>query len=256
MSHFSQIRKMPARRRTTTVKTKVAPKRRFLRKKRTYKRKTRNTMKPSIIGFMIQPRKFTKMSYDASWTQGVTAVQASFTQIFRANSVYDPDSQNITKNTVCDGYTLAEALYLNYRVYGVKAKFTFYNQTANTPVQVVICGGNQTSIFATSLYIGDLASRNGAKTTVLAPPGNQRSMATLTKYFNCADLTGQTKEQYRTDPGNQALLTTNPANTAIVSCSIAPLPDNCAVVTSVTIRLKLTYYVELFDLVEQGVSNP
>lgn len=248
---------MPARRKTVVVKTRSAPKRRYLRKKRTYKRKHRgNTMKPSIVGFMIQPRKFTKMSYDASYTQGVTAIQTSFSQVFRANSIFDPDSQNITKNTVCDGYTLAQALYANYRVYGVKAKFTFYNQTANTPVQVVVCGGNQTGIFATSLYIGDLASRNGAKTTVLAPPGNQRSMATISKYFNCADLTGQTKEQYRTDPGNQALLTTNPANTAVVSVSIAPLPDNVGVVTAVTIRVKLTFYVELFDLVEQGVSNP
>jgi len=202
---------------------------------------------------MVQPRRFTKMPFEGSASITAAIGQLSYAHVFRGSSIYDPDYLNVTKGTSVDGYVLAGSIYRQYRVYGVKAQYTFYNTSAIV-VQCTLVAGNETS-FPTTTYITDLANRNGAKSIVLGPAGSSKTQGVISKYYSCADLTGQTKEQYRTDATNSAYVTANPTNPTYVGYAVGGLPETSASPAVVTVRIKLIYYVELFDLID-GVMSP
>jgi len=203
-------------------------------------------MAPRTLGFAIQPRKFTKVSWTGSYNQTLSVAQNSFTVLFRANSIYDPDYTNVSKNTSVNGYYLSSVIYQRYRVYGVKADYIIYNNSV-TIGQAALVGGNETSQYATSAYVTDIAARNGVKSKIL-PPGSGNKPVYMSKYFNCCDLTGDTKLDYKTNPANSSAIGTNPTNPAYVGLTIGMLPEIATQSIVTTIRLRLTYFVELYDI--------
>jgi len=190
LKRMPRYAKRTTRRKTTTRtrRTKIASisNRRTNRRRRT--RAPKSSMAPRTLGFAIQPRKFTKVSWTGSYNQTLAVGQNSTTTLFRANSIYDPDYSNVSKNTSVNGYYLSSVIYQRYRVFGVKADYIVYNNSV-TIGQAALVAGNETGQYATTVYVTDLAARNGVKSKIL-PPGSGNKPVYISKYFNCADIVG------------------------------------------------------------------
>lgn len=232
----------PKRKRVAVTKTTT----KYTRTRRAgHPRPRKDTMAPKTVGFAIQTRKFTKLIYSGSASLSTTGAQYSYTHIWRANSIFDPDVLNLSKNTSCNGYGMASIIYQQYRVHGVHVSYQVYNTSAYL-VNIVIGGANENN-FPTTTYSSNLAARNGAKSMTLSPAGSDKCSGTISKYFKCCDLMEQTKDEYKTSDTSTSVITTNPVDTAYLFIGMGLLPE-VPNVAGVWYRINLTYFVELYDI--------
>jgi len=81
------------------------------------------------------------MFYDFNGSFTCTASTLVST-VFRANSVHDPDFSGA--GTTCAGYTTASAVYLRFRVVGLKAIITVHNTGAGSTNLVIVANNLNT----------------------------------------------------------------------------------------------------------------
>lgn len=205
---------------------------------------------PRTIGFALQPRRFTKMMFEGSFTQSVSSVQASFSNIFRVNSIFDPDfaAGSATKNTSVNGWTLANTLYTQYKVHAVAVTVTIQNMSAYNVCGVVTF--SNVNAFATGIYPSDMAARNGARVVDLQPLGTDRARGTIKRYVKLNAISGQTKAQFIGDPDTKAVMNLNPMQEAYLAVTTGIVPDGSGFAISSVIKVRIMYYVELFDVIE------
>jgi len=241
---------MPYARRKTYRKKRAPARRPRARTTRRKKRVSRGIrpMVPRTLGFALQPRRFTKMSWEGSWNITVADSIASYSNIFRLNSIYDPDFGTVTKNTACNGITLAGYLYQKYRVHGAKVTVRFSNMTSYN-VMGVVTFSNEND-FASSIKPSDMRMRPGACAKMLGVIGSA-GRGTVTRYVPINNVIGVTKQEYKGDSANAAYLNANPSTAAYCGVTVGGMPDNYSsygAAITVMCSIHITYFVELFDL--------
>lgn len=226
-----------------------------------YKRKYKAPIHSAKVGTVLNilpSRRFTKMPFRSSVGLACTGIQASNTQYWRMNSIYDPDYSNIGKNLDVDGWTLVNSIYVQYRVYGCKVKLTFMNATTATNCAVCIsCTNNSAAItttYPTTTLATDFVARAGGKICYLNGRDSDDGTRSFSRYFNMWDVTGQTKQAYIADGGNSNVIGADPTNLCALAVSLSGVPDVNVGTAAINYVVELTYYVELFDL-KDTVTN-
>lgn len=234
------------RTRTRTPVAKV-PKYRRYRKKRVSSGV--RPLVPRTLGFAMLPRRFTKMAWEGSFNITATNL-ASYSNIFRLASLYDPDYSTITKNTSCNGLTLASTLYQNYRVHSTKVIVQFANMSAYN-ILGVLTFSNENN-FSSSLRPSDIAMRPGAVSKLITPLAAPGCRVSMSRYIPIHNVFGCTKREYIGDPRYAAAMSASPALDSFAGITIGGMPDNYSSYTapvSAMVTIRMIFYVELFDLV-------
>lgn len=196
---------------------------------------------------LVPRRKFMKIYYTAGGELARNAGVTNYSVAFKANSLYDPDTSNGTKNTKAYGMDIIQTIYKHYRVYGCKVELTVSNKSASYPVIVVLLPHNDTTI-ATSEKLTNIASRDTATSMIVQQKGSTGDVQTLTKYINYKTY-GYNKYQFMAD-GFEAATTASPSSLMVYSIIIGEPTDVDTNSLTAQYALKATFYTMLYDPVD------
>lgn len=228
------------------IRNRAAARRRMVGKSRmmSFRRRGVNTSKVrAALGF--PDRMITKLEYR---TSGIYSVAATPGYIdYNLNSIYDPEiAVGGHQPLWTDQY---EAVYNKYRVFRCKYEVKIMAlSTGGTPARYVALASAQApGVLPTN--IGDAWEQNRTANQVL-PSGPDR-VTTVRGNIALPKLQGQTSVEFKGDDGNDALLTANPTNPAVLRTIIESVNGN---ETQYTYDIRLTYFVEFFDRKTPHVS--
>lgn len=225
---------MPFRKRKTTTKKRRVFRRRGARRKAPGV--SRSVIR-NISMSSIPDRLYTRMGYSMSTT--LTSTLSPAYNIFRLNSLYDPDY------TGAGGQPLARDQWANfynrYLVYGVSYKVTFINTSTSEQVYCWVVPKNVTAV-STSAQV--LFEKPYAKNRILGVESG-KSIGTIKGYASAAKALGYTKQQYQSEKANSSEFNSNPASEGFLHVYSQAADET----TSVTVRIRvvLTYYVCLSE---------
>nr|QTE03423.1 MAG: capsid protein [Phoenicurus auroreus CRESS-DNA-virus sp.] len=215
----------------------------------------------SLVGRKIPglgPRTFgfpkaivTDLRYRSNLTITSTSGAVNY-NVYRANSVFDPDQSNIGHQPMFfDNYA---NIYNNYRVLGSKITVTFtplqdFSDTANNVISTRgpwLIGINGTN--ATTSYSATPETRMEANDSICALLNSRQGadgVMTLTDTFNSETTLGRPVQ----DDVNSAAVTGNPSQQWYWQPWVA---DYSGGTSSVVITVDIEYSVEFFNLINQA----
>jgi hypothetical protein len=171
-----------------------------------------------------------------------TAGAGIIVQVFRLNSLFDPDRTNAGHQP--RGFDQLAALYNRYRVFGVSYRIVV--ATAGTDILAVgVCPRNGT---ASPSALGD---------TVEQPFGNFAPLsayqrANLTGYIDLAKVNGKTRSAYADDDTTGAEVSTNPTEAIDLNIIVESLTASAG--TTMRAIFELEFDVEFSDANSLGQS--
>lgn len=221
------------------------PAKKYGYRKRTY-RASRYGRKARPAGLAF-PRNFrTKLIYNDA-TNTLTATSGVYTSYsYSVNDCYDPNvtgagGQPRYFDTLC-GADAGSAPYSAFRVYGCKVIATFTNGSPTA----CICGLDfRPSSKAGSTNIIDVAELSDGKTKNMTGNTSGPGKCVISKYISINKLYNVPKVAVKVNGNFAGAYNASPASRGVVDLCIQP---NTATTTSVTINVKLIYYVEFFSL--------
>lgn len=190
-------------------------------------------------------RMITKLEYRTSGIYSVAGLPGVID--YNLNSIYDPEvalggHQPLWTNQY-------QALYNKYRVFRCKYEIKMMAlSTGGTPARYVALSSAQPTT-ALPVSVGAAWEQNRTANKVL--PSGPDKVTTVRGNISMPKLQGQTVVEFKGDDGNDALLTANPSNPAILRTIIESVNGN---ETQYTYDIKLTYFVEFFDRKTPNVS--
>lgn len=247
----------PRRTKTRKPRTYTRPKRTIRRTKRpagTFRKSAtrvrRGAFRAGVTGDPFPPRKFYKLHYTSSalLTTGTAGVIGS-TQVYRLNSLYDPDLTNAGNQPYA--YDTCSAIYARYKVFGVMLNMEFWDPSADG---LVVCAkiNNPTDSFSMAGYGWPAVTEKPfAVTRTLVNSGSQKTFIRqfLPMYipFNVSKL------QYNTDLDNTtAAISGNPAS--VVTLELGVASDRGAAGATVLFRVTMMWTAMFYDRVTLAQS--
>lgn len=214
-------------------------------KKNNYSRSSSTVVRaPSNGG--ISDRLYTMMTY--SMTKVLTSTVTPAYNIFRLNSIHDPDATGTGKRPLT--HNQWQSFYKNYRVYGAKFHVDFINTSTTEQVDVFVVPKSVTDVTTVS----DLLMEKGlVKKSLLGIEGSGQAIRAIKGYYSNAKILGYTKKQYGTEKATSATMTSNAAEQTYLHVYSQCIDQATSV--SVRIRVNITYYVCLFDRVQLSQST-
>ncbi len=221
------------------------------RQKTTRKQTTQIARLPRAVN-IVPDIVLTKLRLYESLTN-FTASVSYYGNIFRLNSLYDPDYTGTGSQP--SGFDEWSFFYTNYRVMSVKVTMETLAVSAS-------------SNFAPSLIFGFYPEvTTNTETTMenaLSKPRCVHSTSgwnatmgkKLTKVFTPAQILGLTPEQYRTDTGTMAAVSTNPTNVAYLNAFCFNMGGtwSASASSNPTLMVTLEFEVEFFGRKDLDLS--
>jgi hypothetical protein len=158
-----------------------------------------SSLNGNLIGFPDRLRVKLKWDDEYSFTG------SAFTgNVFRGNSVYDPDFTGTFSNTPAY-YTSLKAVYGQYCVLGAKIKAQFNNEASV---------GGEGVLWASDQNIGSLTFQQMAesKRSKVAEYGPLTGVGKSTLNMSCSSEEMQGQEHLENDPSNYSSMTNNPSD--------------------------------------------
>ena len=193
---------------------------------------------------VTKPVRYATFCGQYTFSMALSTLTNSSSQIFRVNSLYDPDFSNVSKNTVINGWTEAQKLYGNYLVLSCKCSVTVWNMSTTTCTEAV-CSITDQNTFSSSLRATDIATRPTAKSVVLGPLGSNDSSHTFYMNVNIPKALGIVHKQYTSDLVYANNMASNPTFPVFVGITGSPLPEGSGGTSTLLVRYKFAMYSRL-----------
>jgi len=193
------------------------------------------------IGRMARPRQRVILRYTQEGT--LAAAAATGTQVFRANSCFDPDLTGVGAQPV--GFDQWSAFYNRYIVYKCFVEFKIANRGA-------IGGtfGVHSTNQDTNVDVATLASQPDAKFYQLGLNSGQDVLEDK-MMIRLWILNGRTFRDYMADDRHQAAVGANPAELGLWRMRWDSYVGGAATIHYI---VRLSYYVEFFDTIQLALS--
>lgn len=217
----------------------------YRRRKRYYRRKrgaaiTRVPIATGVPNKLRTKLKYTK-SFDLIATSGVPTYQ-----VFRGNSLYDPDYTDISgvNNVSVQGLAEWATFYNYYLVNGCKIKVTFVSDSTTFPNYSNMCFVYASPHIPTPASYGvmDLINVPYCKYRIVASAAGNRGVQVINMYRNTVKMLGYS---YKDLTDLKSPMNDNPANIWYYTMGVQPM-DLLSTV-QVQALVEITYYVDLFD---------
>lgn len=210
-------------------KSKTVPRRKGLKKRSGYKKRTTRLVNNALQPF---PQNFIcKMKYAAD-----LQTSAGGRYDINLNSIYDPDRSGAGHQPY--GFDNLAIIYNRYRVISCGWRITTTSGTS----AVVQLGCIPTNSGILPVNFAELKEQPRAKYLIQFPGANA---AVLSGKAYIPSLVGRSKAQYMADDRYQALVTADPAESAILQIHTA---NSSGVLGTNVINVILEYTVEFFDV--------
>ncbi len=169
-----------------------------------------------LTGFLVQPTLFPVefkgvMTY-TSYFALTPAAGAISDQVFRLNSIYDPDYSGVGSTVM--GYTQANALYQRYRVLAARVHVQWDNMSSDPVVAYAVASPNTTI----SSNIGTIQAQRLSWSSPVAGKGGPPKTHTLS--MPIYKVFGVPQMQVRTEHDFAAALGANPSNSVYLHVGI------------------------------------
>lgn len=174
-----------------------------------------------------------------------TAGGVSVYNVYRGNSLYDPD----LTGTGGQPYFFDQwaALYGAYTVLGSSVRCRIFNNGAVAmPFEVTVVPSPSSTAYGTQLLISEqpYATNKQGQVSTVAP--------IIKKYMSSAKILGMHRSQVFDDPNLSAAISTNPATGWFWHIFGSPM-DNLTTMT-ILVRTTITYYVRFYQRARPAVS--
>jgi len=189
---------------------------------------------------LFPPSYLSKMKYSALHQLSFGGAGTPAVYLYRANSIYDPDYTGTGHQPY--GHDEMALIYNRYRVFGVKYKITFTNQSAVQ--QEIVVQHRPNDAFSTDIDL--MFEQPSTKhRLVLDQEGSGQGVKQVRGYMSVAAARGVSKMEVNTDDGYAAAFGANPIHSP---CLVVALANQNALQTSaLNVRYDLTYYVKCYD---------
>lgn len=171
-------------------------------------------------------------------------------QIFRLNSLYDPDYSGTGQQPY--GFDQMASLYRKYKVNGVKIDVTIYNPNEDGVLVGALIqppGGTAT---LTGKTMEDIAELPMCTYRVLHNTGTQRSH--FSQYMPINKLAGISPLQFKANIEDFAsLCTTSPAQFPYFRIAVGSIIGSTSATCQITV--KLTFYSTFYERIQQAASS-
>jgi hypothetical protein len=197
-------------------------------------------------GHLIPDAMITTLSY----TQGVSMSNTGSpaTQIFRGNSVYDPDYSGAGSQP--NGFDEYAAFYAHYRVHHVKvtAIAVSANATASTPQMLVVAPTNTTSTYTS---YADVVGTPYSK-YIMVPNSYQGYQGKLEWEISVKKFFGISEATFRSEPYS-ATVTSNPSEQFYIPFYLQDVLSGAGS-NAAYVMFKVDYTVEFYERKDLGLS--
>lgn len=182
-------------------------------------------------------------TYSTGNTIAEAAAGTGASYFYRMNSVYDPDSSGV--GSVAGGYSTWSALYLNYRVRRITARFQGTTVGANgSMIQVIIAPVASQAVIPSSPALWRVIP--GARVYTCTPNANGgKSSFEHTASYDNAKVARITASQFDNDMDFSGSVGSNPARQMYLFIGIQSVGSGTA--ASANYAVQLTYEVEWFN---------
>jgi len=217
-------------------------------------------MIPIQIG--IKNRQFVKLNYTEVLALSAHSAASPAIVAYLSNSIYDPQNSASGWSSVSghtnNGQPLYRdqwaAFYYKYRVYGCKISLTWQPTTnsSGTPTQTQ-CGRivvYPSDAVCTDSDIMATADRNYAKARTYGGVAPSQNIIQMSAYSRPNQVLGYSKKQYTYDLTTGGGLSSGSNPSELTYFNIVIQSMNTAEDMSGYLQVKLTYYVQLFDRIE------
>lgn len=207
-------------------------------RKRATRRRAPRARRVTIVRPIIEKRRTCKLTYESGNVGGAPTTVTPGVYQFRSNGIFDPDFTGTGHQP--RGRDELALLYKNYIVHGVMVTVFAQSLTAN----------NQSIV---SIYPHSGATTLPDVRSLIENPDTKYCMFTpdkpcrLTKYVSNPRLFSVSKQRYRNEATFSAGMGGDPGATTTGYITINWINLNESTSTGHTIRVKLEYYVELYD---------
>lgn len=196
----------------------------------------------------VPDRMVLKMKYVDNFV--LTGV-AGATRVFRANSIYDPDTSLINGHQPL-GFDQWDIFYNKYRVFRADVVLKCTNSSSNSAdtEQIGVCAfANNTFLSSDDAFF----EQPHCKKALISGRGGM-DRATIKYTVDVPRILGMAPVVYRSMPTTASLMSANP--TEVVNLGIFTRPIDGASTALVSVEMSITYYVELFDRAPVALSYP
>ncbi len=213
--------------------------------RRTAVPRLRSVMFPGARRGGVPDQLWTTLRYVAN--PELTPAGLSVGNIFRVNSVYDPDQTGIGGQPRY--YDQLSAMYNRYTV--TSARVVCRASTQSGAACDLLITATNDSIPAVTDFGGAFEQPFRSNMLRMAPVTSGRTTGTISKTFSMAALRGLPTRQILADDNFSALTTTNPATQSYIGV-LASSPSTSA--TNVNVWVEISYRVRFFDRKIIGAS--
>lgn len=215
-------------------------------KKRSGQRKNRNNTAVAVTRFReVNQHPFPErislaMKYCTQFLATSGAIgQPTLANVFRMNSIFDPDVNNTGSNHQPYGHDTYSNIYARYRVmaFAYKAEISNTNVAATVPGVVSICPSLVNGFSNTQDLVGEAPFSK----TVLAT----QTQSTIRQTIDLVKFYGMTRQQYLGDDSTESIFGSTPSTVSFLNIQMSNPTTTTA--SSAVINLELIYYVDLFE---------
>lgn len=218
--------------RKVVKKSKVAPKK--------YSRAVARPL-AGANGSLLPQRASTILKYSQRMT-ATSTTGVMYEYQFKINSVFDPDYTGGGHQPL--GHDQLYTFYNRYRVDSVDAKVVFHKSTDSCVAVVGLLGKNGVDTQAAS-GLAALIEQSQFKYKTTSYGIGASNPITLKRHLDCAQITGVTKEKYRTDDVYQAIMGSSPSEEIMLDILMVDLAE--ASTLSGFFEIELHYNVTFYD---------
>jgi len=232
-------------------------------KRKTYKKsgKSKAKAKPTFRAaksYGIKPQPFpralhTRMVYTFNQAISLPSTAVSTQNAFRLNSIYDPNYTDVIglDNKTVAGWIQLSGLYNKYIVMGVRAKVSFTDPTKDGASCYVSLVQDVDTNNRTLRYLMETPT---TYTSAVANTGQQKKSYDL--YIKPWSLMAISKLEYLTNSDQYAsAINSNPTKQIFLRIGVVGNNDGVDTQPTMTMNVKLTYYVKLYDRIRLASST-
>jgi len=192
-------------------------------------------------GAFIAQSVSTRLKYTESFTVA-GALGAMTNQVFRLNSLYDPDFTGGGHQPM--GFDQLAGLYNRYRVDKVNVRCTFHKNSEAQVTGIALRASNATTNISTPFSA--LQEQQFVKwSTLSASTAGSKTQVTLRGTYLPHMIAGVTPAKYKIDDTFSALATDNPSEIIVLHVSTADVMASTAHSTIFT--LEMDFYATFYD---------
>lgn len=214
-------------------------------KKKTFKhRRTRRVDRGVGVGKFLPQRQVIKMEYvtSAALAKAIGAVSAIWR--FKANNLYDPETDNVGRNGSYTAWAQLSAVYDKYKVLALDAEVSIFN-VATTTAPIAITFSDETNPVTVADTISQLAARKNAigKLICYEVPYKAKFHYDIRKQFGL--------QRYAFDDNYVGKFDgTAPTKQCYFTISLGEIGDGSSVATNVSLMVKIVATVQVFAPIE------